>query len=236
MVVENEQKSLKNTHFVTSVASFLFIIMLTVVLTTGFTLASFGATANDSDGLIFGDIALDDLAQHFSVKDASGNTLDLVAPGDDAKVNFNLQNTGTADIFIRFQLILTNETVDTSVFTITVESATYVKTVEGVPQQFNAEYVLYDFNLGEIVPSGEYTGDPNTWFVRRVGLIGNLDTLTNDPPDEVTLNIHFNGEEMDDTYKNAQIGLELYVETAQVANNGTQRDVTLPDYDVIWSA
>jgi len=29
--------------------------------------------------------------------------------------------------------------------------------------------------------------------------------------------------------------VSLYVETTQVANNGTQRDVTLPDYDVQWA-
>ena len=234
-MMEKEQNIIKKNHIVTTVTSFLFIIMLTIVLTTGFTLASFGSGASSYEDMVLGTIALDDIAQHFSVKDASGNTLSLVAPGDDAKVNFNLQNTGTADIFIRFKLVLDNETVDTSVFTITVESATYVKTVEGVPQEFNAEYVLYDFTLGAVVESGQYNGDPNTWFVRRLGMIGNLDTLTNDPPDEVTLNIHFNGEEMDDTYKNAQIGLSLYVETVQVANNGSQRDVTLPNYNVIWS-
>jgi len=236
--MENEQKSFNKRHIITSVVGFFFVIMLTIVLTTGFTMATFGLNSSDGDELSLGSIALDDIAQNFSVKDASGNTLSLVAPGDDAKVNFTLQNAGTADVFVRFQLILNHETVDTSVFTITIESAKYTKTVEGTPQEFNAEYALYDFTANSLVPSNEYTGEPNTWFVRRVGLIGNLDTLTNDPPDEVTLNIHFNGDEMDDTYKNAQIGLNLYVQTVQVANNPTlnpQKDVTLPGYNVIWS-
>ena len=221
MEKSNEQK-IKQNQIITTILSFVFIGLLTATLTTSLTLAAFGRENGTINELIFGNIEMEDISQNFSIQNVSGQTLSTVTPGDDAKVNFTLENIGTADMLFRFKLVLTDtntvDPVDTSIFAITIESAK----VNGGAE--DAEWVSFDF------------GDGNVWFVRRYALVGNLDTVTNDPPDYIKLNVSFGGEEMTNEYKDANIRVSLYVESTQRANNGIQQDVTLPGYDVTWAA
>jgi|AntRauTorcE11897_2_1112592.scaffolds.fasta_scaffold00063_45 hypothetical protein len=223
-MANNSIKSLKTTRLVLLLASFLITAVLTIILTISITLASFGSTDGaSSDSKNFGTILMQDVSSNFTLKNSLGNSLGKVYPGQTAEVDFSVQNVGTADMHIRFKLVLENENVDTSIFGISLESAYYQKPSESVQ---TAEYVKYDFSS---------TDTPDEWYVRRNPLIGNADTATNDPPDSISMNINFPGELMTDEYKNENINLALYVESVQVANNGSQRDIKEPGYDVVWS-
>lgn len=232
--MENKELAkLKNHRFVINLISFLFIMLLTIVLTTTLTLAAFGDSTGFNGGMRLGTIAIDDITQNFTIKDSLGNLLNRVAPGADVKVHFSVENTGTADILLRFRVVLADKDtvtpLDTSIFDISIESVTN-QSYGTAPQ-----YVLYNFNTNQIIESGIANSQAGVYFVRRAGLIGNLDQQTNDKPDQFIVNIHFSGDEMTNDYKQANIGLYVYVETVQYANNGAQRDVTLPGYDVQWS-
>jgi hypothetical protein len=230
---QKQIEQLKNHRFIVNLVSFLFVIMLTVVLTTNLTLAAFGASDEAGNGIIFGRVALDDITQNFTIKDSYDQILNKVSPGADAKINFSVKNSGTADVLLRFRVVLEDKALqnklDTSIFNISIQSVTNTKF------ETSPEYVLYNFSTNQIVAGGVANSQNNIWYVRRLALVGNLNTLTNDPPDEFVVNVHFSGEEMTDNYKNAQIGLYVYVETVQAANNGSQRDITLPNYNAIWN-
>jgi hypothetical protein len=231
-VDEKQLQQIKQHHIWVNVVSFLVVIALTIVLTASLTLAAFGDNIQNGNSMPFGNIALDDVTQNFTVIDGAGLT-----PGDSTTVNFNIENKGTADMLVRFRAYLqdknTLEPLDPSVFNISISSVSNANGA-GAP-----EYVLFNFTTQQIVAGGVANSQADVWFVRRQPLIGNLDTVTlgpNDPPDVFTLNVTFPHDDTNNNYKNAQFDLILRVESVQYANNGDQRDITLPNYDVSWSS
>ena len=209
-----------------------FLTIVTVILTSGVTLAIFGFNDNDNDpGLDFGNIQLGAMDNLTITK--NGQALGKVLPGDDIDFKFDVENTGTADMNLRFKINFVDgnyqqreaEPVDTSVIVINQVTAYYYN---AQAQPVSVAYVALDFS-GTI------------WYVRRYPLIGNTPEYnsthgtSNDPPDHITVSYNFEGETMDETYKNVEFDVTLTVETIQYANNGTQRDPILPDYDVAWA-
>lgn len=253
---EQTANNLKINRAVTTIASFLFVALLTIALTTSLTLAAFGDTSSDSGGIIFGTIDIDDITNSYTIKNLQGGTLSSMSPGDEADVNFALENTGTADLYMRFKIVIQDEDtvtpLDASLFSVALFSAKYTKTVGGTPTDFDAEYIPLDFDQLLQTP----TGTPDIWLVRKIKLIGNLNTLTNDPADLVTIRVTFPGamptawiEKFEseaeaqaafNEFKNARFRVYLYVKTVQVANNppgeGTAySDPADPDnYNIIW--
>jgi hypothetical protein len=218
---EQTSKSLTKSRILTTIASFLLVGILTALLTVNLTMAAFGNNnATNDEGMIFGTVSVDEVSNSFTIKNTFEQIMTKASPGDTANIDFDLQNVGTADMHVRFKIVIEprppKDQVDTSIFELTYNDTEYV--------QFN-----FDGYGGQ--PA---TGTPDYWFVRRIPLVGNLDTQTNDPPDPVNMTLSFPEEEMDNTYKNVELDIFLYVKTVQVANNGTQRDAGLPNYNVIW--
>ena len=225
-------KNFKNSRVITVIASFLLVGILTALLTVNLTMAAFGTIQIAGKEYIFGNIILDDVSNDFTIKNSLDELMTKVSPGDVANVEFSLQNVGLAAMFVRFKLVIedraTENKVDTSIFSMNLESSNYF---DGLAMQ-DVEYVLYDFDgHNGAVP----TGTPDLWYVRRNYIIGAVPPVPSQEPDNIKMTIQFPGEEMDNSYKGAQLDFFLYVKAVQFANNGTQKDVTLPGYDLIWS-
>ncbi|MGD9901644.1 MAG: hypothetical protein AB7S44_03820 [Spirochaetales bacterium] len=199
-----------------------FFTIISVVLTSGITMAIFGLGTNDDDaGIGFGTILLGggDISMT-----REGENFSTLLPGDELEVKFEIENTGTADMNIRFRIEISDANeqnpVDASAVQLTDVTAYYLNAQS---QQVAVVYAAVDF-------SG------TVWYVRKTPLIGDINTENNSPADHITVTYVLSGEEMDETYKNVAFNTVLSLESIQYANNGTQRDPTLPDYNVNWTA
>jgi hypothetical protein len=87
----------------------LAIAVLTVLLVASLVMSMTGAwfTATDGttdDGHTFGTITLGSMNSSFSYT-LGENSGDVIMPGDTIEIDFDVENTGTADMWVKFQLI-----------------------------------------------------------------------------------------------------------------------------------
>ena len=87
----------------------LAIAVLTVLLVASLVMSMTGAwfTASDGttdEGHTFGTITLGSMNSSFSYT-LGENSGDVIMPGDKIDIDFDVENTGTADMWVRFQLI-----------------------------------------------------------------------------------------------------------------------------------
>jgi hypothetical protein len=87
----------------------LAIAVLTVLLVASLVMSMTGAwfTATDAttdDGHTFGTITLGSMNSSFSYT-LGENSGDVIMPGDKIDIDFDVKNTGTADMWVKFQLI-----------------------------------------------------------------------------------------------------------------------------------
>jgi|LGOV01.1.fsa_nt_gb hypothetical protein len=204
-------KAINNKYFIVTT---MFVVFVMAIVSINFAATGAFYTGNvtgTESSISFGSLDLDPLVNTFVIKDAEGEALDTILPGDTLNVSFQIENTGTADMYLRFQLSIIDIVETANKVGISYPSAP-------------AGYTIVDYDL--VDPPGlataPNTGTPDLWYVRNISLIGNVDTQTNSPPESIDAQIIVS-EDMSEEYEGVTNGLSfnLDVKVIQVANNGT---------------
>lgn len=220
-------------------SSFLMVIL--IALSLNFTVTGAFYSSGDGGGgaselQTFGKISLTDIT--LGVYDDEQISLSNVLPGEVVDVEFTIENNGTGDLYVRFQIeVVDNVTADPKVnLEFDAESGTGYTLGTAIVNSTTSNQMTYS-----VVPTG-YTLQKFTkwdagqgvfvddwWYVRDVEMIGNQDTQTNDPAEALYMEVTF-GDNMSNDYKDQGLGIRLNIDTVQSANNGTNA------FDCTWSA
>lgn len=146
----------------------LAIAVLSVLLVASLVMSATGAwfsdVATDSDdGFTFGTITIGDLDAQFNytLGEPEG---DVIMPGDEITVTFDIENTGTADMWVRFQLNAIGDGAD-----------------------------HFTTPASEQAPTGYTYVSGDQWFYRDAPMHGYLE-LANDPKDEITFTFNISDD------------------------------------------
>lgn len=202
-----------NNKYVLIVCSLIMFILLIGSINLAVTGAWYGGgTTVASEEASFGSIEINSVVNTIELTDSQSIALSDIMPGDEINVSFSLENTGTADMYVKFKFeIIDNVVLLDGESKVTI---TYPDAPTG--------YTLIDFD-------GNATDDVyDWWYVRNIELIGNLNVSTNDEAEEIDAIILI-GQDMGNSYKDESLSFNLEVNFIQSANNGT--DV----FDCSWA-
>ena len=180
----------------------LAIAILTLLLVASLVMSMTGAwfTAVDDDAsneMTFGTVSMAGLSAtsiDFDLDEPNG---DVVMPGDSVLINFNIQNTGTADFWARYKLVIT------------------VKDAEGDPA------TIGDLTVESLSADWHDSGDG--WYAYKTPITGNLATAPAGQSVPV-VDTYLIQTSLADTYEGYTFTVTLDVETIQVANNHGEFD------------
>jgi len=193
----------------------LAIAILSVLLVASLLMSATGAwfTSTDGDnhaGYTFGSIELAEIGANvftFTLDEASG---DVIMPGDTIDVDFDITNSGTADMYVRFKIEILG----------TFDESTFATPMAPL--------------AGWVVGSGAYEGDG--FYYRSAALVANTAAAVGGVVND-TVNVAYEfviPTTIGEVAENQTISFVLTVDAVQVANNtGSTNGTDVTGYPVV---